>query len=206
MSACWPPDELAISAIILAAGLSRRMGVPKMTLPWGETTVIGHVVDVLAQAGILDILVVTGGARQEVESALQNRTARCVFNPRYAEDQMLLSLQVGLSNLPAPVQACLVVLGDQPQIQASVVEEMLEVYRSTRAALVVPSYQMRRGHPWLIDRSLWESILTLPPQVTLRDVLKYYTAKIHYFLVDTDSVLRDLDTPADYERERPLSE
>ncbi len=206
MSASWPPDELAISAIILAAGLSRRMGVPKMTLPWGGATVIGHVVDVLAQAGIPDIRVVTGWRRKEVESALQDRPARCVFNPRFAEDHMLLSLQVGLFNLPAPIQACLVVLGDQPQIQASVVEAMLEVYRANRVALVVPSYQMRRGHPWLIDRSLWESILRLPPQVTLRDVLESHADKIHYLVVDTDSVLRDLDTPADYERERPSPE
>jgi molybdenum cofactor cytidylyltransferase len=59
-----------IAAIVLAAGRSKRMGMPKMTLPWGETTVISQVVSILAQSGIEQIVVVTGGASQDVEAAL----------------------------------------------------------------------------------------------------------------------------------------
>ena len=58
-----------ISAILLAAGQSRRMGRPKLILPWGETTVLGQVVSTFAAAGIEDILVVTGGARDQIEEA-----------------------------------------------------------------------------------------------------------------------------------------
>jgi molybdenum cofactor cytidylyltransferase len=201
-----------ISAIILAAGLSTRMGRPKLVLPWGETTVIGQVIATLAQAGLQEIVVVTGGARTEVEAeicrcsfdlAQNNVFVRMVFNPRYAEDAMMLSLQAGLSALGGGVEAALVVLGDQPQIEASVVQELVNTYRNTRIPLLVPSYQMRRGHPWVVDRSLWQDLLSAPSRTTLRDFLNANAAQIHYLPVETISILQDLDTPGDYERLRP---
>jgi molybdenum cofactor cytidylyltransferase len=174
-----------------------------MILPWGGTTVIGQVVGVLVEAGVEDVLVVTGGARQQVEQALMGLPARTVFNPRYFEDQMILSLQVGLSNLPDNAQAALVALGDQPQIRIDVVRALQGAYLERCAPLVAPSYQMRRGHPWVIDRSLWDEVLALEPPQTLRDVLNRHVDRIDYLVVESDSVLKDLDTPVDYEQERP---
>jgi CTP:molybdopterin cytidylyltransferase MocA len=66
-----PASNPQIGAIVLAAGRSTRMGVTKMTLPWGDTTVIGQVIRVLLDSGVPDILVVTGGAQSEVQQALQ---------------------------------------------------------------------------------------------------------------------------------------
>jgi len=197
------PQDPTIGAIVLAAGLSQRMGEPKMVLPWGSTTVIGRVVQVLAQAGAGNILVVTGGAHEQVESALQGFSAQTVYNPRHMEDQMLFSLQIGLACLPAAFQAALVALGDQPQIQGSVVEAVLGAYRLSHSPLVVPSYHMRRGHPWLIDRSLWGEVITQQSPKTLRDLLNDHAGDIHYVSVDTDSILHDLDTQADYAHYRP---
>lgn len=197
-----------IGAVVLAAGLSQRMGSPKMLLPWGATTVIGQVVTVLLQAGVEEMRVVTGGAREQVEAALHALPAaasgiQAIFNPRFAEDHMLLSLQTGLANLPIGVRAALVALGDQPQVQVGVVRALIQAYRERRAALVVPSYQMQRGHPWLIDRRLWAQILALQPPHTLRDILNQNAAHIHYLPVETDTVLRDLDTPQEYASQRP---
>jgi molybdenum cofactor cytidylyltransferase len=192
-----------IAAVVLAAGLSRRMGRPKMTLPWGETTVIGQVVQVLDQAGVDEIVVVTGGARQQVEAALSGFRVSILFNPRFAEDEMLFSLKTGLSDLGDHVKAALVVLGDQPQVQPRVVRAILETYERTGASLIIPSYQMHRGHPWLLDRTLWPSILALQPGRTMRDFIDQQTDQIYYLNVETSSVLNDLDTPEDYQRERP---
>ena len=189
-----------ISAVVLAAGRSQRMGQPKMALPWGDTTVIGRVVQVLSQAGLSDILVVTGGASEAVQTALQDSVARLVHNPAYAAGEMLSSLQVGLAGLPEDCDAALVSLGDQPQIQAQVVAGLLARYRSSRAVLVVPSYQMRRGHPWIVGRSLWPEIQALSPPQTLRDLLQANAGQIDYLAVNTDSILADLDTPDDYQR------
>ena len=191
-----------IAAVVLAAGQSRRMGSPKMILPWGNTTVIGHVVAVLQEAGVGEICVVTGGAHEQVEAALHDLGVKTVLNPRFEQDEMALSLQVGLENLSAQAQAALVVLGDQPQIQVQVVCSVMQMYETQQARLVVPSYQMRRGHPWLIDRALWSEVMALQSPCTLRDVLTSHPERIHYVPVETDSILRDLDTPEDYGRER----
>jgi molybdenum cofactor cytidylyltransferase len=202
-----------VAAVVLAAGRSQRMGQPKMVLPWGDTTVIGQVARTLAQAGLDEIVVVTGGARQQVEQALSGFPVRTVYNPRYVEDQMALSLRVGLSSLSAEIDAALVALGDQPQVRLEVVQDVVRAYQQTRAPLVFPSYRMRRGHPWIISRSLWRLVSALPdsqamspqpaPQRTLRNLLAPYADQICYVEVGDDSILRDLDTPADYRMERP---
>jgi molybdenum cofactor cytidylyltransferase len=197
-------SDLSVAAIVLAAGRSRRMGQPKMVLPWGDTTVIGQVVWVLHQSPIKDVVVVTGGARRQVEAALSGSAVKLVFNPRFAQEEMLVSLQLGLRALENDVEAALVVLGDQPQIKVGVVQSILDRYRARQAPLVVPSFQMRRGHPWLVERKLLKSILELRSDRTLRDFLNQNADQIDYLVVDTPSVLLDLDTPQDYHSQRPL--
>ena len=189
---------MKVGAVVLAAGRSQRMGRPKMTLPWGETTVIGQVSNVLIAAGIDDLVVVTGGAREGVQSALAGMPARTVFNPDYANGEMLLTLQVGLAALDPDLQAALVVLGDQPQIELMVVQSVIMTYKQSAGALVVPSYQRRRGHPWLVARSLWEALLAWQPPMTMRDFLDQHVLDIHYVNLNTPSILQDLDTPDDY--------
>ena len=192
-----------ISAIILAAGQSKRMGQPKMLLPWGNRTVIEQVVTTFLQAGIEDILVVTGGAREQVESALAALPAREIYNPDYATGDMLSSLQHGIRELSETAKAVLIGLGDQPQIQAGSVRLICDMYKSSRSNLVVPSFNRKRGHPWLVSRSLWGEILALKPSETLRDFLNDHADEIQYVNMDTPTILADLDTPEDYENSRP---
>jgi molybdenum cofactor cytidylyltransferase len=159
-------------------------------------------VSVLAHSGAAPVIVVTGGAHESVEAALRDMPAQPVFNPRHADGEMLHSLQVGLASLPAPIEAALVALGDQPQIEAPIVQAVLHAYFESSAPLVVPSFQMRRGHPWLVHRSLWGQILEAQEASTLRDFLNRNAEQIHYLAVESDSILRDVDTPEEYEKER----
>ncbi len=191
-----------ITALILAAGQSRRMGRAKMSLPWGETTVLGHVIDVFQAAGVADVLVVSGGDQAAVEEIAASRKARSVFNPHYAELDMLSSMQVGLSAMPAGTEASFIALGDQPKVLEGIVRLLLEAYRAGRGQLIVPSYRMRRGHPWLIARSLWNDLLDMRAPQTARDFLRAHAGLITHIEVDTPTVLSDLDTPEDYQRSR----
>src|SRR6266540_253576 len=106
-----------ISAIILAAGQSKRMGQPKMLLPWGTSTVIEHVITTFLNAGIEDVIVVTGGAREQVERPISQYPVRKVHNNDYAAGEMLSSIQCALRAMPDLSQAVLIGLGDQPQVQ-----------------------------------------------------------------------------------------
>ncbi len=192
-----------IGAVILAAGQSRRMGRPKMVLPWGSSTVIGQVVDVLYAAGIDPLVVVTGGAKEQVDAALNGLPVVCVHNPNFMESEMLASLQLGLSEMAYDVTAILVCLGDHPQINAGVVQQVADCYRESGSRLVIPSFQMRRGHPWLVDRTLWETVLNLGADSSLRQFLQAHQEDIRYVNVSTDSILKDLDTPEDYQADAP---
>jgi molybdenum cofactor cytidylyltransferase len=193
-----------ISAIILAAGESKRMGQPKMLLPWGADTVIKHVISVFQAAGIEDILVVIGGAREQVQSQLEGLAqVRTVFNPDYKQEEMLGSLQLGLAGLGPETRAALICLGDQPQVQQGTVRMVCSVFREKGSLLVVPSYHMRRGHPWLIARPLWRSLSELSASHTARDFLNMHTSEIEYVDTYTPTVIEDLDTPRDYQEYNP---
>jgi len=197
----------SVVPILLAAGESKRMGQPKMGLPWGNTTVIGQVVTTLAQAGLEQIVVVIGGGRTEVLEALGklpgNLRLQTVYNPDYASEEMSRSLQYGLEILERDVEAAMVVLGDQPQIETVVVKAVLSAFLTSHARLVVPSYQMRRGHPWIVERSLWPELMALHPPYTLRNFLQNQAAIIEYVKVDSPSILKDLDTPQQYRESKP---
>jgi molybdenum cofactor cytidylyltransferase len=193
-------NKASIAAVILAAGASRRMGRPKLVLPWGQESVIGQVVHTLMEAGINEIVAVTGGAGLLVETALSALPVRTLRNPDYAIGEMLSSCQIGLNALGAHISATLIVLGDQPQIEVGVVKSVLEAFEKGTSLMVVPSYRMHRGHPWLVARPFWPAMMALHPPQTMRDFLTQNTELITYVPVETDSILQDLDTPADYER------
>ncbi len=195
-----------ISAIVLAAGESLRMGRPKLVLPWGGTTVLGQVVATFATAGIEDILVVTGGGRIQVEAEVARLAGqypvRAIFNTGFEHGGMLSSIQVGLEALGPGVCAALIGLGDQPQIRQATVRQISAAFVKTESPLVIPSFQHRRGHPWLVARSLWPEILSLLPPATPSQFLNAQAAQIEYVLAD-ESILKDLDTPEEYDRQRP---
>ena len=199
-----------ITALILAAGQAKRMGQPKMLLPWGDTTVLGQVIETVQRAGVNDILVVTGGAREQVEEIVAGYGGRVVHNENFKDGEMLSSLQIGLRVLrgfavsdSSSAEAALIILGDQPQVEERSVRAVASRFVETRARLVVPSYRMRRGHPWLIARPLWEEILQMNPHQTPRDFLNRHASEIEYVNVDTPSILSDLDTLEDYLKSRP---
>ncbi|MFZ5821571.1 MAG: nucleotidyltransferase family protein [Chloroflexota bacterium] len=202
-----------IAAIVLAAGQSKRMGQPKMPLPWGKTTVLGQVIATLQGAGAGRIIVVTGGAREAVEAlvaryaSVSRGSLSTVFNQRYASGEMLSSVQAGLLELAGAgnpsAEAALIAPGDQPQVQERSVRLVVQAYLRSQAPIVIPSFQMRRGHPWLVGRVHWQEILRMRPPDSLRDFLNRHADEIRYVQVDDPGVLQDLDTSEDYLKSRP---
>jgi molybdenum cofactor cytidylyltransferase len=192
-----------ISAIILAAGQSRRMGRPKMLLPWGNRTVIEHVVATFLKAGVDEIVIVTGAEQERVEKAIAGYPVRAAHNRDYATGEMLSSLQCGLRELPAQMQAALIGLGDQPQVREESIRAICDAYLNRPSKLIVPSFQRKRGHPWLMARPLWDEILALRPPETPRDFLNNHAGDILYVNMATPTILADLDTPEDYGKSHP---
>lgn len=179
------------------------MGRPKLTLPWGNITIIEQVIDTLDQCSLYPIVVVTGRYDREIREILQKKPIVIVKNTRYESSEMVDSVKLGINSLPPEIDATMIALGDQPQIRPSVVHAIIEAFQSTHSLLVVPSYRMRRGHPWLVEKGLWKDIIDLPEDLTLRDFLNRHNELIHYISVDTPSILSDIDTPDEYSKQRP---
>lgn len=191
-----------VGAIVLAAGMSKRMGQAKMILPYRGSTVLGTVLTALNSAGVTPLIAVTGGGWEMVEPVIRQQTfpVHIARNPHPDRTEMLDSLRIGMDSLPEDSYAFLIVLGDQPQIQPKIISRIIAEFNQSGAPLIVPSYQMRRGHPWLIGRTYWMELKTLGAQQTLRDFLRKHNDQIHYLEVDSSTILEDLDTPEDYQR------
>ncbi len=203
--AAQPVHELQrpVGAIVLAGGESSRMGQPKVLLPWEkDKTIIEHITQQLIRSRLEHIHVVTGYYADEVKSLIKPMGARVVHNRSHKTGEMVSSLKAGLRAMPDNVAATLVVLGDQPRIQPKVIYQLLFAYAQGAGDLLIPSYKMRRGHPILIGRQYWHDILKLRRNGVLRDVINMHSDKITYINVNTDSILRDVDTPEDYRQER----
>jgi molybdenum cofactor cytidylyltransferase len=82
-------------------------------------------------------------------------------------------------------------------------KEVLDAYARMLSPIVAPVYQGQRGHPVLFDRVLWDEILALPDGAAPRDVLRAHSQEIVQVAVETKTILQDIDTPQDYDRERP---
>jgi molybdenum cofactor cytidylyltransferase len=188
---------MSISAIVLAAGKSVRMGQPKMLMPWGDTTVLGKVIQTIQSAGVDDIILVTNSA---ITPQITHYELPLTLND---SGGMLESIQLGLQAQKPSAKATLICLGDQPQVEESSVRKVCDESRQNKSRLVVPSYQMRRGHPWLIAKALWGEVLRLRPPSSMRDFLNAHKADIFYVECDSPSILQDLDTPADYLKYKP---
>jgi molybdenum cofactor cytidylyltransferase len=196
-----------VPAVILAAGESKRMGEPKLLLPWGEgSTIIRQVCETVLAADLVDTVAVTGAWRGEVEAELADLPLRLVHNPEYAEGEMLSSVLAGLDALHAEDAACLVVLGDQPALEPGVIHRLLDAYARGAGRIVAPEYAGQRGHPVLIDRVYWDALRALPGGGAPRDVLRAHPGDVATIPIDTDAVIVDIDTPEDYAQARGAPE
>ncbi|MGB1287220.1 MAG: selenium cofactor biosynthesis protein YqeC, partial [Aggregatilineales bacterium] len=195
--------QRAVGAIVVAAGKSSRMGQPKVLLPWIDNrSIIEHITRQLIRARLSHINVVTGYYATDVKRLIKPYEVKTVHNRSHRTGEMFSSLRTGLKAMPDNISAALLVLGDQPRIQPKIIYDILSAYAQGKGRLIIPSFQRRRGHPILIDRRYWQEILSASRNTTLRDIINTHSDDIHYVNVNTDSVLRDVDTPDDYAEER----
>jgi len=188
------------TAIVLAAGESRRMGAQKLLLPFAGKTVVGHVVSEIHRGGVHDIVVVTGKDHEGVARVLAGREARIVRNERY-EEGMLSSVRAGLRALSAYSESVLIALGDQPAIHPRIVRDLIRALASSSKTIAVPVFEGRRGHPLLFSRIHRDEILTGFDEVGLRGLLRQRSECLLEIPVESDAVLSDMASPEDYRRE-----
>ncbi|WP_374686294.1 selenium cofactor biosynthesis protein YqeC [Promineifilum sp.] len=191
-----------VTAVVLAAGESRRMGRNKLLLPWGDSTVLGRTLANVRASDVDDVLLVTGHEREKVEAIITQHPTFCIHNGDYANG-MLSSVQAALRALPAQTEAILAILGDQPMVEPAVLDALLAAYAATPKGLVAPYYRGARGNPVIIDRRYFDELLALPPDAAPRALLRRHPDDVRPVEVESEAILHDLDRPEEYERWRP---
>ena len=184
-----------ISAIVLAAGKSERMGTPKALLPIGGRTFLENILDVISRSSIQHTVVVAGHHREEIERSV--RLPRVVFNPDY-ELGMITSFQAGIRALPAEASGALLFLVDHPLVDSETIELLIANLAPNR--IVVPVFEGRRGHPVLFASGVLQEVLALPASQGANIVVRKDASRVLEVTVNAPGVLVDVDTPEDFEK------
>lgn len=200
-------EQVKVAAVILAAGRSLRMGRPKLLLPWGAETILARTIRHVRASLAEEVLLVSGAYRPAVEAIASAGGVPAVHNPDFAEGEILSSLQVAVEELERMTgpEGVLVMLGDLPFIPTALLDEVLNAFRGLpepAKRIVAPVFNGRRGHPVCIGRAFFPSLLALPRGGQPRDLLRAQAASIIELPVTSDAILRDIDTPEEYERWR----
>jgi len=186
-----------IWAIILAAGESKRMKVPKMLLPFNGKTMIEKVIENVIRSEVFRTLVVLGSNRNEILGSISHLPINHCYNENYRKG-MLSSVQCGFKNLPANFDAVLVFPGDQPFIEPDVINVIINTYRETGKGIIVPMYRKKRGHPLLIDCKYRDEIYTLEENEGLRSLSNMHQKDVFEVKTNSPGILKDFDTKEDY--------
>jgi CTP:molybdopterin cytidylyltransferase MocA len=183
------------------------MGSPKAALltPDGATFV-GRVVTTLRDAGVDDLVIVTGRHHDAVVESIardhRSTTPRMVRNPDPSRGQ-LSSLLAGMEIVVTPqTDAMLMTLVDIPLVRVSTVTAVIDAWRRTRAPIVRPAIGDRHGHPVIFDGVLFDELRRAPLDAGAKSVVRAHEHEIVNVPVDDEGCVRDVDTPADYEEMR----
>jgi molybdenum cofactor cytidylyltransferase len=187
-----------MSAVILAAGFSSRMGNLKALLPLGEKSILAHVVTLFKRAGITDMRVVVGYRAAELMPVIKELGAIPVFNPQY-ETGMLSSIKAGISSLPGKRGAFFILPVDIPLVRRLTVSDLLAAWKKGKKKILYPAFSGRRGHPPLISLTLREKILSWEGAGGLQSFLAQHEKEAADVPVADEHILFDIDTPRDYQ-------
>ncbi|HEV2904182.1 MAG TPA: nucleotidyltransferase family protein [Pyrinomonadaceae bacterium] len=185
-----------VSAIILAAGRSRRMGKFKPLLPFGNRTVIESCVSNLRAASVFEIVVVIGHRAEDVREQPKLASVAFVNNPN-PESEMSASIALGVDALADIARAVLITPVDHPAIHPETIGLLIEKWRGG-TKLIQPEFDGKGGHPVLIDLSYRDELKRLDPDAGLRGFFNKHRADVLRLPVDSPFVARDMDTWEDY--------
>ena len=186
------------TAIILAAGEPRQMSLFQPMLKLNGKSVIRRQIEAFRAAGVQDILVVTGYHAGMLERHLMGESVRFVKNEDYATTDMMASVQCGLRALGPGCDRALITPGDVPYLHVQTIEKLLR----SQKPVAIPSYEGSAGHPAMIRKSCFSSLINYSGERGLRDALSLWKRETEFIPTDANGMLIDINTEQDYQREQ----
>jgi molybdenum cofactor cytidylyltransferase len=188
-----------VGLLLLAAGASRRLGAPKQLLAYKGESLLRRAARTALASLCRPVIVVLGAHRESVESEIADLPLEIVFNEEWAMG-MGASIRAGMEYLTAraDTRAVVVMLCDQPRVEARIINELVAAYRVTNAPLVTAKYDGTHGVPALFDQRLYPALLALTGSQGAKSLILAHSA--HLSEVPAPEAALDVDTLADYER------
>src|SRR5690349_23092645 len=192
-----------VTAIVLAAGRSTRMGGPNKLLAEIDGKKLVRIVAEQALASkATGVIVVTGHQADLVEQALAGLNVKFVRNPGFAGG-LASSVKAGVSAVSANVDGAVICLGDMPMIDAQLIDRLIEAFAPDRGHLItVPVAEGRRGNPVLWSRRFFRELMTLDGDIGARHLITKHAEAVTEVPVEGDSAFLDIDTPQGLEAAR----
>lgn len=190
---------LNLTAFVLTAGYSSRMGDFKPLLPVGEITALERVLNTAKEAGFQEIIAVTGYKREALRGILENQGVREAYNENFSKG-MFTSIQAGIRTAREnQSSAYLLMLVDCPVVPVSAIRRMAAEHMVHPDCFLIPCYRGKKGHPILIPSQYGEEILNYHGDGGLKAVMNRYADKVRLLETGEEGVVLDMDTPAGYQ-------
>jgi molybdenum cofactor cytidylyltransferase len=187
-----------LSAILLAAGESKRMGEPKQLMPLGKHTLLEQAIDNLLNSPVDETIVVVGHKAEEITRAIATKPVKIMFNPNYQQG-MSTSIVAGLILVDPASQAVMLALGDQPLVESRTINQLIDAFNSHGKGIAVPTHRGKRGHPIIFNIKYKAELLELEGDIGGREIIKNHPDDVLEVAVDSTGVITDINTQEDYQ-------
>ena len=188
-----------LAAVILSGGASTRMGSPKALLPYQGRPFLEHLLEVARHPKIAVRRVVLGAHAEPIAKAIRLNPDEIVINQEWEQGQ-LSSLQAALRSLPPGTDGVLLCLIDHPLITAGLVDGLIEQFYATKAPIVLPVFEGRRGHPVIFSSKVYEELARAPAEVGARVVVWAHTKEVSEYTTAEEGCVLNLNDPDTFER------
>lgn len=189
-----------ISAILLGAGKSKRMGVDKLLLPLGRKIVLEHCFEALVRSEANEVIIVLGIRNKKIKDLFRRPKVKIVVNPFFNRG-MSTSIQRGLQVIHPGFHGVLIALGDQPFLKTRTINGLIHAFEKGKRGIIVPSFRGRRGNPVIFHRRYKKEMLDLKGDVGGRSIIERHPEDVRLVPVKSRGVVKDIDTWQDYKNQ-----
>lgn len=183
-----------LAAVILSGGASRRMGSPKALLPYQGRPFLEHLLEITKHPSIVARRVVLGADAEPIRKEILLTPDEIVINSDWEKGQ-LSSLHAGIRTLPQGLDGLIVCPVDHPLISAALLDELIEAFTKTRAPVVVPTFEGRRGHPVIFSSEVFGELLSASLETGAREVVWAHKAEIAEVPTNEEGCVLNLNDP-----------